>query len=228
MVTENEFWATVINTSANWVVAGAMVLQTIIFYVTFRLGFKELEKHKKKLKIENSYSISEKIIQNMYSINYTLEPIFENHNDPNVSDFLKREPYLDLPIEFEKIGAQLYYIENAIDECNPKLERLITEMQVWGDFLKDYETKEEIELYKSRLTDLLSEIGVNYLKVTMIEKNDLSNLGSNEKMDFIKKKREEWKDYVPYSLYDKNFPEVKNYHAKFDDLRHHLISKFVP
>lgn len=52
MLSDNEFWATVVNSSANWVVAAAIVIQTALFYITYKFGFRYLSNHREKVKEE--------------------------------------------------------------------------------------------------------------------------------------------------------------------------------
>ena len=63
---DKQFWSMVVNSSANILIAAGMIVQTIIFYITFKEGLQYLNQHKKKVKIEKNVELSQKIIYNLY------------------------------------------------------------------------------------------------------------------------------------------------------------------
>lgn len=84
-----DFWVSVSDNAANWVVAATMVIQTVLFFIAFKLGFQYLDQHREKVKEEQKQSIIidclKKIMKlrsdsvNYYSIYFTNS---FNENDP--------------------------------------------------------------------------------------------------------------------------------------------------
>lgn len=51
---DNQFWATVINSSANLVLAGSTLVQVIFIYASFKFGLEYLNQHREKIKEERT------------------------------------------------------------------------------------------------------------------------------------------------------------------------------
>jgi hypothetical protein len=77
MITDPEFWATVINGSSNIIIAGAMVLQTVIFYVTFSWGRHYLSQHKQKMNIESNDRYAKLALETILEYELVLFRVFD-------------------------------------------------------------------------------------------------------------------------------------------------------
>lgn len=63
---ENEFWTVVIDSSANLIIMGAAVTQTVIFYVTLKLASDKIREIEKQTKISNRENYKRDSIFNLH------------------------------------------------------------------------------------------------------------------------------------------------------------------
>lgn len=84
MLEDNEFWATVINSSANWVIAGAMVIQTVIFFITFKYGLRYIDQHKEKSKLDSDDRYAKLLIEALAKYHLIFRFILDKK--PNLGD----------------------------------------------------------------------------------------------------------------------------------------------
>lgn len=138
MLADNEFWATVINSSANWVIAGAMVVQTIIFFITFKYGFRYLDQHREKIKEEHRQKIIIECIQRIIKIKgailqYYAIPEFHPFDESRVDEkestiewILKRHYknsnyYSEIDVLMHELNAYFLILNN--EELNNQFAR---------------------------------------------------------------------------------------------------------
>lgn len=72
-----DFWVSLSNNAANWVVAGSMVIQTVIFFITFKLGSQYLKQHRKKVREERRLDLIKSTKEKINFFNLTSNRIFD-------------------------------------------------------------------------------------------------------------------------------------------------------
>jgi hypothetical protein len=227
MIQDTEFWTVVINGSANLFIASAMIVQTIIFYVTFKFGFKYLDQHKGKVRIEKNVDLTEKIIFSLHQMVGLIESYFQGTDVYSVNDFIEKKSPMEVPKEFVNTYAKLLIINKNVEEKSESINNLYSQIAVWIDFLKDHEARIFMFRLKSSHAQIVDDLYFNLMKVR--EESDFLHLSSEEKKkEFIRIKRREYLSFVPKSYYDSNFEGLQNYRMRLDDLKEYLIENHLP
>ena len=225
---DTNFWTTVINGSANLVMAGAMVLQTAIFYITFKFGFRELDKHRQKLKMETGVEYAKNIIQNQYQIQKILALYFEGVNFSSQGRILQKGPYLDMPNEFLGLYAKLYVLDENMGKQLNEMNNLFSQIQVCADFMKDHELIKLANDFTIAHGIFRAKIMSNLWKVELETESKFEDWSTEERSMYIHMKTKEFKNFIPSSFSDKNFLEINDFKDFSDKLKKYLLDKYIP
>lgn len=228
MLADNEFWATVINSSANWVIAGAMVVQTIIFFITFKFGFQYLNQHRGKVKIEKNVELAEKILFSLNQMTALIESYFEKTDTYSINEYIKEKSPLGVPSQFTKLYAKLSILNSNLELKGDEVNTLYSKISVWVEFLKD--NKARVLLLRIKLSHgkIVDDLYFNQMKIYEEDNLSLEKLDDESKREYIKSKKKEFELLVPRSFYDHDFEAFINYRDNVSKLRNRLIKKHVP
>lgn len=228
MVIDSEFWTVVINGSANLVIAGAMFLQTIIFLVTFIFGFKYLDQHRSKVKIEKNVELAEKIIFGLNQMVDLIDSYFQATDVYSVNDFIEKKSPLEVPKEFVNIYAKLLIINKNIDEKSDKINALYSQLSVYVEFLKDSEARILFFSLRSAHAQIVDDLYFNLMELQQESDFFLEKLTLEKRLEYIKSQKKKYQAMVPKSYYDFDFEGLKNYRRKLVDLKEQIIENQVP
>ncbi|PRY90552.1 hypothetical protein [Mongoliibacter ruber] len=186
---KNEFWTVVINGGANLVIAGAMVLQTIIFLVTFFIGFNYLKDHDKKLKIENRQKI---IIESLIIVSKLSQDVIKIYQ-VEFKDYFDESDNYELHEALKEVRSDLIQKRKSESILEEKFEQL----EIYAGILKSPEydeallkctdlmmdLKEHIDYFFDLLEDVLLKNA--YIQILELTYNYTDNMPSPKINEFL-------------------------------------------
>ena len=216
---EAEFWTTVINGSANLVIAGAMVIQTILFFATFKFGFKYLDQHEQKITLEIRRKAVHEALRNLIKIDQLLQRMFQSLNiDIDRYEKMKRQSSVlcnDLPVDLKETASEkfisLLVFQDNFKQKEQELTNSTNDLQLNLLLLK---SDELIEVY-SKLDKSIASLVYVFFKQS---KSFHQKTPTPETAEiFIKN--------TPLNMNDSKNSLVQNYDQIGKNLKERLLSK---
>lgn len=210
-----------LNMTAEWA-------QVLIGAAALGFGAFEIRRHREKVKLERNSQLSEKIIQNLYNIENSLQEIFNSNISTKflINDEENSIKY-DIPKEFVNLYLKLEHLNNSILLKEREIFQMFSQLSVWADFLKDKKTSSYIESLRTQIIFLNLRIRESKDCVDSESEQELQKLSKEERHKYVSQKKKEFRIFWPGSYWDENFEELKIFRKKLEQFKAYVLENHV-